>query len=109
MFRKVGAMIDYSLLRSELECQSKTEGDIDTFIKDVNNLVMPFIHDEKYRLFWVGAEKADEGVKCIITGILNAYPEVADRISTNPYMEIDAVVVFDMVAAEEEFRKNRLL
>lgn len=94
--------MNYDGLWQQLRLEGRTDNQIDAFVNDVQNLLAPFLSNFDYRLFWAGEDVADEAAKIIVEGVKTAYPEYVDRISTNPYMEADVVLVVDMVEAGKE-------
>lgn len=94
--------MNYDSLWTQLRLEGRTDSQINAFVREVQKCLEPFLTNMDYRLFWAGEDVADEAAKIIVEGVKTAYPEYADRISTNPYMETDCVIVVDMVAAEKE-------
>ena len=92
----------YDSLWTQLRLEGRTDNEIDAFVREVQKCLEPFLTNMDYRLFWAGEAVADEAAKIIVEGIKTAYPEYVDRISTNPYMEVDCVLVVDMVEAGKE-------
>lgn len=100
--------MNYESLWQQLRLEGRTDSQIDTFVGEVQKLLAPFLSNVDYMLFWAGEDIADEAAKIIVEGVKTAYPEHVDRISTNPYMEPDVVLVVDMVAAKGEVLGEQL-